>query len=263
MGFASSHTLTRIRRHRHILPPPLRPQRARRALAAAVTPRMPRAAFAEIAGVGVLADQIDQPGAAEIMRELPGRGLVAPHQRRVQLETSGHAEIERGIERADRLVAAIGIAGIIGLAHAADDVGDAAPIGQRGGKGQEHEVAAGHEGVGQPVGAHFDRHVAGQRGVGDFSQRRNFQRMAFAELCCPVGAQRPDAVQKPVAAGELDRMALAIVETERFDAREPLQRPGEAGRGILPAGEQHQRGSRLQFLDHRQALSTAGSGGGK
>src|SRR5262245_39459961 len=108
-----------------ILPPSLRPQAARRTLAAAIAPFMPSAAFAEIAGVRMLADQVNQPGATEIMRELPGCSLVEPHQRRVQFETPGHAEIERGIERADGLVAAIGITGIIRLAHAADNVGDA------------------------------------------------------------------------------------------------------------------------------------------
>ena len=60
---------------------------------------MPRAAFAEIAGVGVLSDQIDQATAAEVVRQLPRRGFVEPHQRRMQLERPRHAEVERGIER--------------------------------------------------------------------------------------------------------------------------------------------------------------------
>ncbi len=37
-------------------------------------------------------------------------------------------------------------------------------------------------------------------------------------------------------------MALAVAEAERFDARKAVQRPGQAGGGILPAGKQHQRG---------------------
>jgi hypothetical protein len=40
---------------------------------------------------------------------------------------------------------------------------------------------------------------------------------------------------------ELDRIALAIVEADRFDAIETVERPGEAGRRILAAGEQRQR----------------------
>src|SRR6266702_8962274 len=106
---------------RHILPPSLRPQAARRALAAPIAPVVLRATFAEIAGVRLLADEVDEPGAAEVMRQLPRRGLVDPHQRRMQIEFAGHAERERGLHGADGVVAAIGIAGIVGLAHAADD----------------------------------------------------------------------------------------------------------------------------------------------
>src|SRR5215813_10857492 len=83
----------------HIVPPSLRSQLAGRALAAAMAPVMPRAALAEIASVGVVADQVEQPCPSEVVRELPGRGLVEPHQWRVQLEIPGHAEIERGIHR--------------------------------------------------------------------------------------------------------------------------------------------------------------------
>src|SRR5690349_9553102 len=82
---------------RRKLPPPLRSQAARRALAASVSPIMLRAAFAEIAGVRLLADEVDQPCAAEVVGELPRRRLVDPHQRRVQLEFLGHAERERGL----------------------------------------------------------------------------------------------------------------------------------------------------------------------
>ena len=37
-------------------------------------------------------------------------------------------------------------------------------------------------------------------------------------------------------------MALVVVEADGLDAREALERPGQADRRILPAGEQHQRG---------------------
>ncbi len=200
------------------------------------------------------------PAPPSSSRQLPGRGLVEPHQRRVQFERSGHAEIERGLQRLDGLVAAIRIAGIIGLAHAADDVGDAAPVGQRRGEGQEHQIAAGHEGVGQAVGAHRDRDIAGQRGIGNLRQRRNLQGVAVAEPGRPIRAQRLHAVEQIGAAFEFDGVALAVVEAERFDPRKALQRPGQTGRGILPAGEQHQRGLVLEpvvdLLAHGRAHST-------
>src|SRR6202008_3186943 len=141
----------------HILAPALCPQCAGRTFAAAEAPVVARAALAEIAGMGVLANQVDQAGAAEPERQPPGRGLVQPHQWRVQLEALRHAEIERIVERADGLVAAIRIAGIVGLAHAADDVRNPAAIGERGGEGQEDQIAPGYEGVGQSVFTHPDR----------------------------------------------------------------------------------------------------------
>ena len=48
--------------------------------------------------------------------------------------------------------------------------------------------------------------------------------------------------QTPIGTVLLDDVTLSIVEAEHFDARKALQRPGEAGGGILSAGEQHQRG---------------------
>lgn len=203
---------------------------------------MLRAAFAEVAGVGLLANEIDQAVAAEIMRELPRRGLIDPHQRRMQLECAGHAERQRGLHGADGVVAAIGIAGIIRLAHAADDVSDAAPVGQSCGKGQEHQIAAGHKRIGQAVGAHRNRDVAGQRRLGHRGQCRDRQRMAFAEFGGPIGTQALDAVEQARAAVELDGVALAVVEAQRLHARKAVQRPGKAGGGILTAGEQHQCG---------------------
>src|SRR5580704_2893741 len=80
---------------RNMLPPALRAQAAGRTFAAAETPVVARAALAEITGVGMLADQVDEPRTAEVVRELPGRGLAEPHQRGVQFERPGHAERQR------------------------------------------------------------------------------------------------------------------------------------------------------------------------
>ncbi len=63
---------------RRIFAPALGTQRAGRAFAAAITPIVLRAALAEITGVGVLADQVDQPCPAELMRQLPG-GALSSH----------------------------------------------------------------------------------------------------------------------------------------------------------------------------------------
>src|ERR1700733_14777135 len=98
------------------LPPPAA-QLAGRAPTAAIAPIVALAALAEIAAVALLADQFDQPLAAELARQLPGRPLVAPHQRGMDDEAVVHAERQGRLQRLERVVAAIGVARIVGLAH--------------------------------------------------------------------------------------------------------------------------------------------------
>ncbi len=107
-----------------------RPQLTRRAGAAAVAPVVAVRAVAEVAGVGLLEDQVEQRRSAEVLRQFEGRRLVDPHQRRVQNKAALHAEIERHLQRLDAVVAAVRIAGVVGLAHAGDDVADAAAMEQ-------------------------------------------------------------------------------------------------------------------------------------
>src|SRR5206468_3104761 len=84
------------------------------------------------------------------------------------------------------------------------------------------------------------------------------------------GKARADLAQQGDAAFELDRVALAIVERHGLDDGEPVERPGEAGRRILPAREQHQRGAcgagrRIHVCAHVLPLPSAarvrGAGG--
>src|SRR5262245_9427720 len=109
-------------------------QRAGRAFATAMAPGLPWPALAHVAGVRLLEHDLDQLLAAQLGRELPGLRLVEPHQRRVQHEAAVHAEIERDLQRLQRVVAAIGIAREVGLAHAAHEVPDVTPPGDRGGE---------------------------------------------------------------------------------------------------------------------------------
>ena len=197
---------------------------------------------AEVAAMGLLDHQIKQGLAADCFRQREGAGLVDPHQRRVQHEAAVHAEPERDLHGLDGVVAAIGIAGIIGLAHAGDQVPGAAPVGQRAGEGEEDEVAAGHEGGRQAVVAHLDRHVAGQRGVGDGGERIELHHMVVAEAAAPIGLESRDFVPNRPAHRKFDRMALAVVEADGLDPGKALQRPGQADGGILAAGKQHQGG---------------------
>ena len=65
--------------------------------------------------------------------------------------------------------------------------------------------------------------------------------VVVAELAAPVGEFAPQALDHCGAALELDPVALAVIEPDRLDRGKARQRPGEAGRRILPAGEQHER----------------------
>ena len=47
---------------------------------------------------------------------------------------------------------------------------EAAPVGQRRGEGEKHQVAAGDEGIGQAVLAHGNGDIARQRSVGNLGQ---------------------------------------------------------------------------------------------
>ena len=63
--------------------------------------------------------------------------------------------------------------------------------------------------------------------------------MVGAEPARPGGEARTEAIEDRRPHVEFDPVALAIIEAQGFDMGEPLQRPGEAGRGILPARKEH------------------------
>ena len=117
-----------------------------------------------------------------------------------------------------RRVAAIGIAGIIRLAHAADQRGEPAPIAERGGVSEEHEIAPRHEGDGQARRQHDDLGIRGQRGVADGAEARDVEHMVRPEPRRPSGAASRDLRAHTLAAFELDAVALAVVEADGLDA---------------------------------------------
>ena len=117
-------------------------------------------------------------------------GLVAPHQRRLDDEILFHAEVQRDLHRLQRVVAAIGIAGIIRLAHAADEMAQTAAEGDRGGEREEQQIAAGHEGVGQAVLVGDDGDVARHRRLRDRAEHAEIEQMILAEPARPGGIAR-------------------------------------------------------------------------
>ena len=117
----------------------------------------------------------------------------------------------------------------------ATDVLGAAPIGERAGEGEEHQIAAGHEGGRQAAVGHRDRGLARQRGVRDRAERverqRHGPRPAARAQC---GVKRREPLAHARAHGELDRMPLAVIEADRLDMREALAAP-RRGRRWNPA----------------------------
>ena len=137
--------------------PSLCAQPARGALAAAIAPGVPGGAVGRVAGVRVLDDQVDQRLRRRAARPCAQVAALSIHISGVSMaEGRVHAERDGSGEGLQRVVAAVGIAGEVGLAHAADERADAAPVGQGRGVGEEQQIAAGHEGVGQARGRHLE-----------------------------------------------------------------------------------------------------------
>jgi len=86
--------------------------------------------------VGFFADKIDQSVAADVTGEPPGCGLVDVHQGGVEFKSPRHAERQRRLHGLNGVGATVGIARVVGFAHAGDDVDNATPAGQR--RGQSH-----------------------------------------------------------------------------------------------------------------------------
>ena len=137
--------------------------------------------------------EIDEVLPEHVVSECERTGLVDPHQGRIEHEPPIHAEIERELHGFDGVVAAIRIAGKIGLTHAADEVPGAAPIGERPREGQENEIAAGNECGGQAGIGDGNRDIAGERGVGQRLQRIEPDQVVVAEPRAPGGARSSSA----------------------------------------------------------------------
>ncbi|CFP58709.1 Uncharacterised protein [Bordetella pertussis] len=208
---------------------------------------MALAALAQVAGMAVLDHHVDQRLPAQPVGQLPGLGLVQPHQRRLDGDPRTQPQAQRYLLRLDGVVAAVRVPGKIGFAHAAHQHVELAAITERRGQRQEQQVAARHEGIGQAVGLHLDLAVAGHGGVAHLRQDAQVEQMIVAQALGPVGKVGAQFAQHDLAGIQLDAMPLAVVETQRLDVGIALQRPGQASGGILSAREQHQ-GASLMVL---------------
>src|SRR6202040_327086 len=123
----------------------------------------------------------------------------------------------------------------------ADEMPRPAAIADGGGKGEEQQIAAGDKRIRQAALRESDRGVTGQRRVADLAQDAEIDDVVVAELAAPVREFAAQALDRRGTAIQLNPMALAVIEPDRLDGGEAGQRPGQAGRRILPSREKNER----------------------
>ena len=137
-------------------------------------------------------------------RQRPGRRLVDPHQRRVETKRASMPRLSATCSALMRVVAAIGVAGIIRLAHAADEVLQPAPVGQGGGEGEEQQVAAGTKVLGRPF-ACIAISMSRVSAVSEIcAQRGELEHDGPRPACRPVGVSARSRARNVGAALEFD-----------------------------------------------------------
>ncbi|MNT63349.1 hypothetical protein D3C72_2011570 [compost metagenome] len=68
--------------------------------------------------------------------------------------------------------------------------------------------------------------------------------MILAQAAVPLGRLLAHLFQHAGTHGQFDRVALAIIKADGFDAAIVLEGPGQAGGGILSTAKEHQCGVR-------------------
>ena len=212
---------------REILLPAIGPLFTGGARTAPISPVVPMNAIAQVAGVAVTQDQFDERHSAELLSQCPHSGLAHPHQRRMDDVILLSAEVDRDLEGFQRIVATIWVSP---FRHAADEVPDAAAITNSGGGGEEKEVAAGHEGIGQAVLRHLDFGLLGQRSGADVRERSDhIETVIGAQACRPFRVQLSDSGQDVEPAIHLNGVPLPIVKADGLDMLELIKSPCETG----------------------------------
>ena len=213
---------------------------AGRTYAAPIAPFVAVLAHTLVASMSLLGNDIHELRTAERIGHSPGFGLGAPHERRDNPEMFIGAEIDGVAERRQRLIAAIGIARIIGLAHPADKIANAAPVAERCRQRKKQQIASRHKGVRQAVCAECDLRVARERRVADRAKDRKIENVVGTKPRRPSRKGGRNGLPELRAAVEFHAVPLAISEAERLDRVVIRQGPCQADGGILTAGQKHE-----------------------
>ena len=99
---------------------------------------------AVVAGERIMRDILQD---AQLIRERTGLGLIQPHERRMNAEGVFHREVECGVARLDKCIAAVRIAAGVRLADAGVEVVDSTLLRDNRGHQEKHHVASVNDGV--------------------------------------------------------------------------------------------------------------------
>ncbi len=113
-----------------------------------------------------------------------------------------------------------------------------APVGQRRSNREKNQIATRHKSAGQAAGLHLDRPVGGQGTLGNGTIAGQVDDEVLTQTLTPAGKLPLHAGADLLARSHFNNMTLPIVETHGFNPIKSVQRPRQAGRGILSAGKQ-------------------------
>src|SRR5258708_30854633 len=111
-------------------------------------------AIAQVAGVGLLQNQLDQGISAQTLSQTESLRLVDPHQWRIEDEPSVHRTVQGQLNGFDRIVSTIGVSRKVGLAHTAHDVSDVSLMSDDRRQYEKENVAPRYKGGWESVGIH-------------------------------------------------------------------------------------------------------------
>ena len=120
-----------------------------------------------------------------------------------------------------------------------------APVAERRGIGEEHEVPPRHEGARQPRCQHLDLGLGGQRRVGDGAEARDVEHMVGPEPRTPGWEDAGDLAPHRLPALQFHAVPLAIVEANGLHA--------------ASSGRAHERGRRSRSCPPENNTSAAPS----
>lgn len=224
-----------------VINPSLRTQFTCRTFTASISPIMVFRTNAAITSVAVFVDQSDALLAGNVFSEAPARALRQMHQRRFKANVAVHAKPVRlhlGIEHG---FTAIGVTGEIGLTHTADENANAAPISQPGRQGQENKIAPGNKRRWEPVSADGNFLFCGHRRLANFFETPRIDQMVRPKLPGPVWIRSGNLAPNRAPSVKLNRVTLAIFESDGFNILETIKRPQKRDRGVLSARKKNER----------------------